>query len=180
MGNVLAFPMPRQRLQPQAMPTPDWRDPETFESLSAEIGRLLALQAENASLHAEYAQIRHLCERAGLMAEWLDNFVRVRLCVPSTVALSDKQLAQVMPELRTMATEVEAFDSDLRTITHDLRTMFAQQVLGRGTPWTPWIKRAAGRSGKRVDKYARHVDWLALRAEVVADASGATEGDDHA
>lgn len=180
MGNVLAFPAPRQRAESQHVPASEWRDPEEFDRLSAEIGRLLALRAENASLQAEYAQIRHTCERAGLVADWLDNLVRVRLCVASTVGLSAEQLAQVMPELRKIAEEVDAFGHDLRKITHDLRTMFAQQVLGRGTPWTPWIKRACGRSGKRIDKYARHVDWLALRDEVMADASRAAEGCDHA
>lgn len=179
MGNVLAFPASRQRVGSQP-PAPTWRDPEEFDRLSVEIGRLLALRAENASLQHEYAQIRHACERAGLMAEWLDNFVRVRLCVPSTSGLTAEQLAQVMPELRTMVTKVDAFDSDLRAITHALRTMFAQQVLGRGTPWTPWIKRACGRSGKRIDKYARHVVWQALRDEVMVDATRATEGGDHA
>lgn len=180
MGNVLAFPAPRQRAESQHLPAPTWRDPAEFDRLSEEIRRLLALRAENALLQEEYAQIRRACERAGLVADWLDNFVRVRLCVASTVGLTAEQLAQVMPELRKIAEEVDAFDSDLRKITHDLRKMFSQQVLGRGTPWTPWIKRARGRSGKRIDKYAQHVDWMALRDEVIADAARATEGGDHA
>ena len=82
---------------------------------------------------------------------------------------------------------------------HDRRR--AGVIAGRAQGWTlaeiaadlglplgtlqGWLSSAArdlrrGRSGKRIDKYARHVDWLALRDEVMADASRAAEGCDHA
>lgn len=127
---------------------------------------------EKHKLRCELMAVRNRLERQGMMEEWMDNLLRIRLRRRgvNVYFLTLPELRFAVTELREIAAEIDRFESEVKSAVWHMKMAFSRQVVGRGLPWTPSIKRKYGEIPDG------EVDWLALHAELMDRAKEVQRG----
>lgn len=118
-------------------------------------------------LNKEVQDLLREVGRWGRKEERAQNFLRYRFNVASHRDLTIGDMRRAIPMLRKTVRECQQFSERM----HEISDAFDTEVVGRGVPWTPWIKRKLGQ--RRAHQIGGNPDWEALLMELKGEIKAA-------